>query len=212
MFYTQKRSTMRQFKLLLGLPLLFVFLGEPVFSQKVGPKGGLNLATFTGEDADNSAMKTDFHAGGFAAFGGDGLGGQVELLFSGKGAKNADTDRQTNLSYLSLPLMARYGAGGFSAQFGPGAGYLMGVTNEDGDSFEDYDDFYNVLDLFLNLGAEYTLDAGLKFGGRAQMGLMSTQKEREVLNETVQPDVKNMVIQVYVGYAFGGSGGGRGRY
>lgn len=203
---------MRQLKLLLGLPLLFLFLGGPAFSQKIGPKAGLNLATFTGEEADNSAMKADFHAGGFAAFGGDGLGGQVELLFSGKGATNDDTDSQTNLSYLSLPLMARYGAGGFSAQFGPGAGYLLGVSNEDGNSLDNYDDFYNVLDVFLNLGAEYTLDAGLKFGGRAQMGLTSTQKEREIGNETIQPDVKNMVIQVYVGYAFGGSGGGRGRY
>ncbi len=162
-------------------------------------------------------MRLGYHAGFFFASGGDGIGGQGELLYSLKGAKDDNTDMTLNLPYISLPLLLRFGSGGFAGYLGPQGGFLLGASQtRDGDktTFDDYDDFYNTIDVSGVLGVEYTLDMGLKFGGRGQLGIMKLDKEREILGETVQWDRKHMVFQFYVGFDFGdsGGGGGYGRY
>jgi hypothetical protein len=87
----------------------------PGFAQELvtaGPKAGLNLSTLAGKNADNSTVAPHFMGGLFLSVKPSRrFGLQAEVNYQQKGAKVRTgilTTTQLQLSYLEVPVMARF--------------------------------------------------------------------------------------------------------
>ena len=167
------------------LTALAVFAFGSVSAQEVtfGAKAGVNFSNFSG-DADLDGT-TGFYVGGLADISfSESFSFQPELLYSIEGAKDA------SLSYLRLPLMAKYNLSeSFSLLAGPNIGFLMG-----GD--EAIKDAAKSLDYGLGLGTMYKLESGLFFEARYNLGLANINDDENDI------DIKNTNIAVGLGYRF----------
>jgi len=172
-----------------------------------GLKGGLNLASITGDDVDELDGRTSFHFGGVVEIEiSEKFSFQPELVYSAQGASESydeegfDIETTIMLDYLNIPLMAKYYVtDGLSLELGPQIGFLLSSKFEvefDGDSeSEDIEDLSSV-DFGLNLGLGYKFDSGLNFGARYNLGLSN-------LDDTDSDEsIKNGVFQVSLGYFF----------
>ncbi len=80
---------------------------------KLGVKGGVNIATIGGSDADSlgdTKSKVGLVAGAFAEFMvGDIIGIQPEVLYSQKGVKSDDlgVDAKIKLDYIEVPVLVK---------------------------------------------------------------------------------------------------------
>lgn len=156
---------MRKKIVLLTTVILTFGITRGVAQVTFGVKGGLNVATFLGEDAsDNYDMLPTLHIGGSVekTFT-DKFSIEASLLLSGKGAKEGDYN--TKLGYLEIPINAiyRFGGGENAKMYGaagPYIGILLPYT-------EDFDS-YNKADIGLNIGIgveiKEKLRAGIQFG------------------------------------------------
>ncbi len=183
-------------KVLVIAALATLFAATTVNAQEFnfGAKGGLNLATLNGKDADDVKMKVGFNLGlvGEYAFN-EKMAIQPELLFSAQGAKSEEGDGKLKLNYLSLPVMFKYYvAEGFSLQAGPQVSYLLSAKVDD----EDVKDGARKIDFALGVGAGYKLDNNLFFDARYTYGLSKIGKDSD------DGKVYNGVFQISVGYMF----------
>lgn len=166
-----------------------------------GVKGGLNLATLGGDAEDVSSL-TSFHFGGFAQIGiSDEFMVQPELIFSAQGAVDSeDSDFKQNLSYLNIPIMAKYMvADGLSLEAGPQIGVLISAEATDGNDDVDISDNLNTIDFGVGVGAGYEMESGLMFSLRYNLGLSN------ILTDDAggaDNSITNNVIQLSVGYKF----------
>lgn len=205
-----------------------------VSAQEVefGVKGGVNIATITG-DVEDVTAKVGFHVGGFAEIKiSDKFSVQPELLFSTQGAKSEysysesagfteEYSDKLNLTYINIPIMAKfYVTEGFSLEAGPQIGFLMSAKNKqeytltgggmdiNGSEEIDMKDFYNTVDFGLNFGVGYKFTENLSAGVRYNVGLSDINKEIkgmegfEDLFDNIDFSQKNSVIQVSIGYSF----------
>lgn len=205
--------------LLLPLFLLFTFTGfaqveGPTTAQQnhnllsgldapnegIGIKGGVNFANVHGSDKDRLGAvdgHTNFHAGVFAQFAfGEFFSLQPELLFSRKGYERNDSTFRYN--YFDLPVLAVFNiSDNFSVHLGPQVGLLIGAKEEGKE---------------INLGPyntfEYGGAAGLegrinrfRLGARYVHGFADLRKE-DAAGNSIDQDIKNGVIQVYLGIGF----------
>lgn len=115
---------------------------------KIGLKGGLNIASYTGPDKQDTKSKYGFSVGATFNFGlSDNISLQPELLYSQKGMKldytgedNSDAAAFTSgkpsgtfgqtLSYIDVPVVLRYSMGGSDGkglffELGPQASFLI---------------------------------------------------------------------------------------
>ncbi|MFD2562171.1 porin family protein [Aquimarina rubra] len=181
-------------------------------SIRFGAKAGLNLANITGDGTENLDMRTSFHIGALVEIPlSDKFALQPELMYSAQGAKFefSDfglTDESTiKLDYLNIPVMAKfYVVEGLSIQAGPQLGILLSAKEEgedsiDGEYEEDIKDFVSSIDLGLNFGLGYQLEAGIFFEGRYNLGLTNINDDDEAVDDS---SVRNSVIQFSVGYKF----------
>lgn len=170
---------------------------------KFGAKGGLNLANVSGDDAEDTNMRTTFHVGGVFEFMlSDKFSFQPELLYSAQGYtfEEEELEGTTKIDYLNLPLIGKfYVADGFSIQVGPQIGFLLSAKSEGeilGVEFdEDIKDELKEIDFGAALGIGYKLPSGLFFDARYNLGLTDIPDEDDV-------NVKNGVIQVSLGFMF----------
>jgi len=169
-----------------------------------GVKAGANFATIGGDDTDDLSSRTSFHFGVTAGISvSDNFSVQPELVYSAQGA-SFDSDGVSGdwkLDYLILPTMAQFQvADGFSIEAGPQIGFLLSAKAEaEGEEF-DLKDFVKGLDLAAGIGVNYAMASGLNFGARYNLGLSN------INDGEGSDDFKNQnnVIQVSVGYRFGG--------
>lgn len=165
-----------------------------------GIKGGLNIASFTG-DTSGIDSRTAFHFGVMAEIPvSEVFSIQPELLYSAQGAK-ADGD-QLKLDYLNILLMAKYyAAQGVSIEAGPQIGLLVSAKSEIDDE-GDIKDELNELDFGINFGIGYKMETGLNFGARYYVGLANVYNN--VLDFFYDDGFKaqNGVFQFYVGFMF----------
>lgn len=91
-------------------------------------------------------------------------------------------------------------ADGFSIEVGPQFGFLMSAKVELDGEEEDIKDDVKGLDLAAGIGVNYAMASGLNFGARYNLGL-SNINDGEGSDEFKN---QNNVIQVSVGYRFGG--------
>ncbi len=89
---------------------------------KFGAKGGLNFASITGDNIDESGLTTGIHFGVLAEIPlSEKFSFQPELLYS---------SQALNLNYLNIPLMGKYYlTKGFSLEVGPQIGFLLSAKN-----------------------------------------------------------------------------------
>jgi opacity protein-like surface antigen len=185
-------------KVVLTAAAVFAFGFANAQDVKFGVKGGLNVATLTG-DVDDASSKVGFHVGGFAEIKvSDKFAVQPELLFSTQGAKS-DGDGTLNLSYVNIPVMAKfYVADAFSLEAGPQIGFLTAAKVKRGGESVDIKDELKSVDFGLNFGAGYNLTENLSAGLRYNLGLSDVFKTEG--GEDFKS--KNSVFSVSLGYKF----------
>ena len=122
-----------------------------------------------------------------------------ELLYTMRyfDASNADYNR--DLTYLDVPLLARYHAGGLFFEAGPQVSLMLTAKNEAGDNVKS-----EVRKAALNyvVGLGYQLHQGLSLGIRYDAGITSTFKPETAVLGTDK--LKNRSFLLALGYAFGG--------
>ena len=159
--------------------LLIAAFAISAFAAEIhyGVTGGLNLSNFTGEDADDFAMKLGFNVGAmldielFSV-----LSFQPELLYTMKGA-NADTgDGSLALNYLEIPILLKVTPVSndkmdISVFAGPFVAMKLSekITDSDGDELDLDEDRYTSMDMGLNFGAGVTMP----FAGETKLGLQA---------------------------------------
>ena len=161
---------------------------------KLGAKIGMNVSSVNG-DPDNLDSKTGWVLGATAEVSlTDKFSLQPELLYSQQGAKQRGNFIY-DLNYISLPVMAKYYiAKGFSLEAGPQFSFLVkdeliSDSNNAASANTNAENF----DFSANLGLGYQLDNGIFFQTRYNLGLINFDKN---------PDVKNGVFQMSLGYQF----------
>jgi opacity protein-like surface antigen len=181
-------------KLLLAVITVFFIGNVNAQSIKFGVKSGVNFATISGEGI-NVDSRIGFHIGGVAEINvSDKFSVQPELVYSTQGAKLRDF-ATIELDYISVPIMAKYHVTkGLSLEFGPQFSFLVndGIDFENNDA-ETEDIEAENFDLSAGIGLGYKLDSGLFFQTRYNLGITTISEN---------PDLKNGVFQVSVGYQF----------
>lgn len=169
---------------------------------KFGVKGGINFADFGGDDIGDNSSKIGFLVGGFAEIKlSEKFAIQPELLFSTQGTKfkTDGDDLKFNLSYINLPVMAKfYVVDKFSLEAGPQIGFLVGAKAKAGDEDEDIKDSFKSIDFGVNFGAGYDFTENLSAGVRYNLGLANILDTEDGDDS----EIKNSVFSIAVGYKF----------
>ena len=183
-------------KVLLTAVAIFGFGFANAQEVKFGIKAGVNMATLTGDSADNLDSKIGFHVGGFAEFKvSEKFSVQPEVLFSTQGAK-ADGG-SLDINYINIPVMAKfYATPEFSLEAGPQLGFLVSAeSNPDSGSSTDVKEFLKSTDFGVNLGAGYQFTENFSAGLRYNLGLSNMAEEENV-------EFMNSVFSLSLGYRF----------
>lgn len=169
----------------------------------LGVKGGLNFAN---ADVDNlnSDSKTGYHFGAFLEIGAGGIAIQPEILYSFKGTDDID------LSYLEVPILLKKNfAKVLNIHLGPQFGFLTNAETDNEDlnlalaisnSDSDLAESMKSTEVSAVVGAGVNLPMGLTGGVRYVFGLNDVWD-----NDLVDTEVKNKMVQVYVGFKFAGN-------
>lgn len=166
----------------------------------IGIKGGVNFASLHGSDKDllgDVSGHTNFHAGVFAqiAFG-EFFSLQPEVLYSRKGYERKDSTFRLN--YFDVPVLAVLSISeNFSVHLGPQAGIMIGAK-EDGKEVDLKP--YNTFSYGAVAGVEGRINR-FRLGARYVHSLEDLRKE-DGAGEPVNEDIKNSVVQVYLGIGF----------
>lgn len=177
-------------------------------TTQFGVKGGVNLATITGDDVGDLDSRTSFHLGLFMEIPiSERFSFQPEVLYSSQGFSISD-QADYKLDYVQVPLMAKvYIIKGLYAEAGPQFGFKTKeeVDYESGSTggsieFDPDDSVIKNFDTNLALGAGYKFDNGLSLSARYNLGLTSMIKDDAPLIS--DRDVKNSVWQFGVGFSF----------
>ena len=183
-------------KLLLTAAAVFAFGFANAQETKFGVKAGLNMADWSGDDAEGIDSKIAFHVGGFAEIKlTDKFALQPELLYSAQGGK-ADGGTY-NVDYINIPVMAKfYVVDKFSIEAGPQVGFLVSAKAKP-DSGDDVDikDELKSTDFGFNLGAGFDFTENFSAGIRYNLGLADVV-------DVDSADIKNSVFSLSVGYKF----------
>ncbi len=102
---------MRSFvKIALATALVAMLPGAVSAQAELGIRGGLNFATFGGDDADDADSRTALNVGGFVTLPVSSVFGiQIGAGFTSKGAEETEdgTTVSFKLSYIEIPVLAK---------------------------------------------------------------------------------------------------------
>lgn len=194
-------------KLLLLTAIAIFALTNSQAQIRFGAKAGANFASLYGSDVKSADINgvTSFHFGGVVNFRISELFAiQPELLYSGQGYGNSDSDATINLDYVNIPIMADFKLiEGLSLQAGPQFGFnVRSKVNFDGenngDDNADIADLINTLDLAVGVGAQYILPINLFFQARYTTSFSNVFEDFD--SESTK--AKNQVLSLSVGYFF----------
>ena len=181
---------------------------------QVGVKGGINIASLSGDDIGDTKSRTSFNAGFVAELPiTERFSIQPEVLYSGQGFDIEEIDQdnlidtddniEAQLDYIQIPLLAKiYLIEGLNVQAGPQIGFLINEeidyepTSDDGDINTDLGED---IDFSLAAGAEYKFDSGFFIQARYNYGFTNVFKESELFGD---PDIRNSVFQAGIGFMF----------
>ena len=184
---------------------VFALLATGAFAQiSYGVKAGLNISKLTGDADTDSRMAPYF--GGFMNYEmSDKFSLQPELVVSMEGGKDEESetyegktysyDATYKLTFLNIPILAKYKvANGLSLMAGPQLGFKMSGKAEVEDEEADMD--MKGMNLSLALGAGYSLESGLGFDLRYNLGLSN------LYDGEGDGEFKVNTIQIGVNYKF----------
>ncbi|MFP2995697.1 porin family protein [Spongiivirga sp. MCCC 1A20706] len=156
-----------------------------------GIKAGVNFADIQG--ADQYDAQAGLLIGVTAELGiSDKFSVQPELLYSEQGGKVGD-EVDLQLNYIAVPVLAKYYvAKGFAVEIGPQVSFLVKDEFEFGDGTT-MDPVAENMDVSAALGFGYKTNSGIFTQVRYVAGLTTIDEN---------PDVKNAVFQLSVGYQF----------
>ncbi|QHL87739.1 outer membrane beta-barrel protein [Nibribacter ruber] len=149
---------------------------------KLGLKAGANLASFSGEDADDAKNKFGFHVGGFLDYGiSEMVSIRPEVLYSMKGAKyKEDGDEGSfNLNYIDVPVLVRINADQLFFEFGPTLSFLVKSEAEMGDFKVDMGDAMKKTDFGYAAGLGYNFTEKVGLGLRYNGGLSNIFEDED---------------------------------
>jgi hypothetical protein len=192
--------------------LLFgaVLLADAALSQvDFGIRGGLNVSTFSGDDAEDSEAKLGALGGLFLNYAfSPALSVQPEVLFSQKGAQFDDEGDVLSLriNYIDVPVLVKYTiptATGLlpSLYAGPQFSFKLSEALSDGVEVDDFE-LIKSTDFGFAVGA----DVGTRLAGRTQqfgVGLRYSLSLTNILDlDFGDPDLKNSVFAVSAYFGF----------
>ncbi|MFD2717177.1 porin family protein [Hymenobacter monticola] len=206
-------------KKLLIIAFLSLFL-TPLARAQFGIKGGLNVAELTGRDGETASYKPFYHVGIFYqanVLGPLSIQPEVQYSLQGGNLKSAYTDYDSELHYLTVPILAKLTVGPVFVEAGPQFGVLLSANqqgnlqvgftpdgmpaygNESRPATSEFKrgDFSVVGGVGLKLGSSFSL------GGRLVAGLNDINDAKN-LSGINDPRLQNRVFQVYAALQFGG--------
>ncbi|MCC9136482.1 porin family protein [Pontibacter silvestris] len=137
---------MKKTLLLFAFALLTAFAAQ---AQRIGIRGGANIASFEGDDSEDFESRWGFHAGLTANFPivPEFFSIQPEVLYSQKGASYNDDLFKVRVDYLDVPVLARINAGPIYFEAGPQVSFRINDKVEvspTGSTSIDFDDIDNL--------------------------------------------------------------------
>ena len=203
-------------KIILTVAAVCAFGFANAQEAKFGIKGGLNLATFSGDtDGLDLKSKAGVNIGGFVEVKlSDKVSLQPELLYSMQGTKIDQfelndgnqtflVDANINMSYINVPIMLKYyAAEKFNLEVGPQVGFLLSaktVAKANGnEAEEDTKDNFKSVDFGLNFGTGYDFTKNISAGFRYNLGLANIAKT-EAGDDS---KISNSVLSFSLAYKF----------
>jgi hypothetical protein len=183
---------------------------------KIGIKAGLNFSNITKASSINAQSRSGFMAGVFLAAPSRGIMGyRTELIFSRQGYdyKAGVSTGSVNLNYILMPQLMTINITKYvQVQAGGQIAYLVGGKIDSSASSSSVPsmqkkmmDYYNRLDYGAAGGVEVYPFKGLLLGARYNISLGNLYKASEGAvspNFIPKVDVKNNVLQIFLGYKF----------
>lgn len=202
----QEFNTMKKI-MILGAGLLFAGFAQAQTgtSPTFGIKGGLNIVKFAGDPDPKSEFNTGFSAGFFTNIPvSSGFSFEPSVEFSQKGAEYTfgNTEYKTKISYVDLPLMAKYNVSPtFGIYAGPQVSFFVDqeskiVTGSSSSTFEGNNDSYRKSLAGGKLGASYN------FGSVMLNASYATDLQNLYKENSGNRDLKNQVINLGLAYSF----------
>jgi hypothetical protein len=202
----------------------------PVFACAqlgIGLKAGLNFANVTNASSINSSSQTGFVVGLFLAPNSKGvISSRTEIDYSRQGYNYGSSTNtgNVNLDYILIPQLMGINITKFvQLQIGAQMAFLINAkadsstsTGSTGSSpYGKLMDYYNKFDYGFAGGIEIHPFKGLLIGARYNISLGNLYKDPSTLmtggSFTTPPsfipkvDVKNNVLQIFIGWKFGGN-------
>ena len=180
-------------------------------AQNFGVQVGMNMASLSGEGAEDLDMKMGINGGVVADFSlSDAMSLKTGALYSTKGAQMEDSGIKMSLamSYLEVPLNIGFSVSDqISLMAGPYLGLLMSAKSKISGEFfgetieeeEDIKEDMASMDFGINLGASFSINESISIGAGYQLGLADISSEGDA-------DATHSNIHISVAYMFGGGG------
>ncbi|MEH6762883.1 MAG: porin family protein [Aequorivita antarctica] len=198
-------------KLMLFIAVLILSISAAQAQDiRLGIKGGVNFATFSGDEIENMESITGFHIGILVeVLLTERFAIQPEIFYSIQGSKYEDSSlghfvkSEIKLNYIQVPIMTKfYIIEGFAVEVGPQLAILTSskakydvIINDTAFSYDkDLSDISSI-EVSLLAGLSYRLPINVFFGARYNYGLTN-------LDVNPYQNIKNNVIQLSVGYSF----------
>jgi len=166
-----------------------------------GVKGGVNIANWGGDDADDEGKKSligPYFGVFYNVKCGDMFSIQPELVYSAQGAKYEVLGEKAKIaaSYINLtPLFRLNTSSGFFVGVGPQIGFLMSAKiKADGEEDQDVKDDMKGTDIAAAIAVGYEMKSGFGFYARYNHGLTTVADDDD-------SKVFNRVFQVGLRYA-----------
>lgn len=187
---------MRSLKILL-LGAFIMLVSNTMSAQKWGIRGGVNLATISGDYA-NSTTQTGYYAGIYKEIPlvKSLLFIQPEIQYSSQGYSNDIADY--TLDYITVPVLAKvYVIKMLSFETGPQFGFKINDKSDPNNPLIDPDFDYENFDPAWAFGASLHLPLGLSISGRFISSFNSVFKEGDY-----NDNGKNQVFQLGAAFQF----------
>ncbi|SFP74019.1 porin family protein [Hymenobacter arizonensis] len=203
---------------------VFIFLLTvcfvPLANAQLGVKGGLNLAELTGRDGESSSYKAFYHVGLFyeaKVLGPLAIQPEVQYSVAGGRLKSAFTNYDSQLHYLTVPVLAKLTVGPVFVEAGPQFGVLLSAdqsgqmqvglapdgTPAYGNESRPATGNFKRGDFSVVGGVGLKLAGGFSLGSRLVAGLNDINDVKN-LSGINDPRLQNRVFQFYAALQFGG--------
>ena len=198
-------------KIVLSLLVLAGAAGAARAQSTIGITAGYGRTSLTGKNSNYTSVTHSAYQAGLTAdvYLADVISFHPELLYTlqyydaTEPGKTALAPLSRDISYINVPLLARYHADGLFFEAGPAVNFAIAAKDEEGADVKSEASSV-VLDYIAGLG--YQLNGGPSIGIRYEGGATNTYKDAARFG-LGSGNLKNSTFWLNLGYSFGGTGG-----